>query len=127
MERAIKSQTFTKQLKTFPIRSDKAVIGTQWVDKDWRPPASVACWISAPWLAESLQRHWIQPIETKDKTLLIDPFISGNELAKNIDINKLQADYIFLPACPIVQYEILKNYYAVRLSWKNQDHLEPYV
>lgn len=35
-------------------------------------------------------------IETGDKTLLIDPFITGNELAKNIDISKLQADYILV-------------------------------
>lgn len=40
--------------------------------------------------------HSSLSIETKDKTLLIDPFISGNELAKNIDINKLQADYILV-------------------------------
>jgi L-ascorbate metabolism protein UlaG (beta-lactamase superfamily) len=40
--------------------------------------------------------HATLSIETKDKTLLIDPFISGNELAKNIDINSLQADYILI-------------------------------
>lgn len=40
--------------------------------------------------------HSTLSIETKDKTLLIDPFISGNELAKNIDVNKLQADYILI-------------------------------
>lgn len=40
--------------------------------------------------------HSSLSIETKDKTLLIDPFISGNELAKKIDINKLQADYILI-------------------------------
>jgi len=40
--------------------------------------------------------HSSLSIETKDKTLLIDPFISGNELAKNVDINKLQADYILI-------------------------------
>ena len=40
--------------------------------------------------------HSSLSIETKDKTLLIDPFISGNELAKHIDINKLQADYILI-------------------------------
>ena len=40
--------------------------------------------------------HSSLSIETKDKTLLIDPFISGNELAKNIDINKLHADYILI-------------------------------
>ena len=36
--------------------------------------------------------HASLSIETRDKTLLIDPFISGNELASSIDINKLQAD-----------------------------------
>lgn len=40
--------------------------------------------------------HSSLSIETKDKTLLIDPFISGNELAKNINVNKLQADYILI-------------------------------
>lgn len=40
--------------------------------------------------------HSTLSIETKDKTLLIDPFITGNELAKDIDINQLQADYILI-------------------------------
>jgi L-ascorbate metabolism protein UlaG (beta-lactamase superfamily) len=40
--------------------------------------------------------HSTLSIETKDKTLLIDPFITGNELAKDIDINNLQADYILV-------------------------------
>lgn len=40
--------------------------------------------------------HATLSIETKDKTLLIDPFITGNELASAIDINKLQADYILI-------------------------------
>lgn len=40
--------------------------------------------------------HACLSIETKDKTILIDPFITGNELATNIDINKLQADYILI-------------------------------
>jgi L-ascorbate metabolism protein UlaG (beta-lactamase superfamily) len=40
--------------------------------------------------------HACLSIETRDKTLLIDPFISGNELAKSIDIDRLQADYILL-------------------------------
>jgi L-ascorbate metabolism protein UlaG (beta-lactamase superfamily) len=30
------------------------------------------------------------------KTLLFDPFISPNELAKNVDINKIPADYILI-------------------------------
>lgn len=30
------------------------------------------------------------------KHILFDPFITGNELAKNIDVNSLKADYIFV-------------------------------
>lgn len=33
-------------------------------------------------------------IETGGIKLLFDPFISGNELAKDIDVNKIEADYI---------------------------------
>ena len=40
--------------------------------------------------------HASLKIETKDKTLLVDPFITGNELAKDIDIDRLQADYILI-------------------------------
>lgn len=40
--------------------------------------------------------HASLSIETKDKTIIVDPFITGNELAKNIDISKLQADYILI-------------------------------
>ena len=40
--------------------------------------------------------HACLSIETKDKTIIVDPFITGNELAKDIDINKLQADYILV-------------------------------
>jgi len=35
-------------------------------------------------------------IETEDKKLLFDPFITPNELAKDIDINSIEADYIFI-------------------------------
>lgn len=35
-------------------------------------------------------------IETNGKFILVDPFISGNELAAEIDINTLRADYILL-------------------------------
>lgn len=35
-------------------------------------------------------------VETKGKKLLFDPFITPNELAKDIDINTIEADYIFL-------------------------------
>ena len=40
--------------------------------------------------------HASLSIETKDKNILVDPFITGNELATNIDISKLQADYILV-------------------------------
>ncbi len=33
-------------------------------------------------------------VEVAGKKLLFDPFITGNELAKDIDVNSLQADYI---------------------------------
>jgi L-ascorbate metabolism protein UlaG (beta-lactamase superfamily) len=35
-------------------------------------------------------------IETQGKKLLFDPFISGNPLAKEVMINQIEADYIFL-------------------------------
>jgi L-ascorbate metabolism protein UlaG (beta-lactamase superfamily) len=38
--------------------------------------------------------HACFSIETAGKKLLFDPFITGNELAKNIDINTIEADHI---------------------------------
>jgi len=35
-------------------------------------------------------------IETQGKTILLDPFISDNPLAKSVDVDSLQADYIAL-------------------------------
>jgi L-ascorbate metabolism protein UlaG (beta-lactamase superfamily) len=40
--------------------------------------------------------HATLQIETDDKIIIVDPFISGNELAKDIDINSLKADYILI-------------------------------
>ena len=40
--------------------------------------------------------HASLAIETNGKHLIVDPFITGNELAKNIDINTLKADYILV-------------------------------
>ncbi|MCL4117706.1 UNVERIFIED_CONTAM: hypothetical protein GTU68_024796 [Idotea baltica] len=40
--------------------------------------------------------HATFSIEAHGKVIIVDPFISGNELAKNIDINSLKADYILL-------------------------------
>lgn len=35
-------------------------------------------------------------IEVKGKKILFDPFISGNPLAKHIDVNSIEADFIFI-------------------------------
>lgn len=40
--------------------------------------------------------HGTFSISVKGKTLLFDPFFSGNPSAKNIDIDKVKADYVFL-------------------------------
>ncbi len=40
--------------------------------------------------------HACFAIETNGKKLLFDPFITGNELAKDVDINKIAADYILV-------------------------------
>lgn len=40
--------------------------------------------------------HSCFSIEVGGKTLLFDPFISGNELAKKIDVNTISADYILI-------------------------------
>ena len=34
--------------------------------------------------------------QVANKTLLFDPFITGNELAKAIDVDKVPADYILI-------------------------------
>lgn len=40
--------------------------------------------------------HATLQIEVEGKTIIVDPFISGNELAKNIDVDCLKADYILI-------------------------------
>lgn len=40
--------------------------------------------------------HASLSIQINDKNFIIDPFISGNELAKDINLNSLKADYILL-------------------------------
>jgi len=40
--------------------------------------------------------HSCFAIETGGKKLLFDPFITGNELAKGVDIDKIEADYILV-------------------------------
>lgn len=40
--------------------------------------------------------HASLAIEVAGKNLIVDPFVSGNELAKSIDVNSLKADYILI-------------------------------
>ncbi len=40
--------------------------------------------------------HATLQIEVSGKTVIVDPFISGNELAKDIDVYSLKADYILI-------------------------------
>ena len=40
--------------------------------------------------------HACLSIEVASKIIIVDPFITGNELAKHIDINQLKADYILI-------------------------------
>ena len=40
--------------------------------------------------------HACFAVQIKNRTLLFDPFITPNELAKNIDVNQVPADYILL-------------------------------
>jgi L-ascorbate metabolism protein UlaG (beta-lactamase superfamily) len=40
--------------------------------------------------------HSCFAVQIKNRTLLFDPFITPNELAKNIDVNKVAADYILI-------------------------------
>lgn len=40
--------------------------------------------------------HSCFAVEINEKTILFDPFITPNELAKDIDVNTIDADYIFL-------------------------------
>jgi len=40
--------------------------------------------------------HACFAVQIKNRTLLFDPFITPNELAKNIDVNKVSADYILI-------------------------------
>ena len=40
--------------------------------------------------------HAALSIEVGDTHIIVDPFISPNELAKDIDVNDLKADYILI-------------------------------
>ena len=40
--------------------------------------------------------HSCFSVKAGGKTLLFDPFITGNDLAKGIDVSKIEADYILI-------------------------------
>jgi L-ascorbate metabolism protein UlaG (beta-lactamase superfamily) len=45
-------------------------------------------------------------VEINNKKILFDPFITYNELAKDIDVNKIEADYIFLSHTMLIILQI---------------------
>ena len=79
-------------------------------------------------------------IEILDKHIIVDPFISGNELVKDIDVNQLKADYIFIThahfdhvadvdtiakhtgAKLVSNYEIVMHYQAKGLDGHPMNH-----
>ena len=79
-------------------------------------------------------------IEVLDKHIIVDPFISGNELVKDIDVNQLKADYIFIThahfdhvadvdtiakrtsAKLVSNYEIVMHYQAKGLDGHPMNH-----
>lgn len=72
--------------------------------------------------------HSCFSIEANGKTLLFDPFISGNELAKEIEVEQLKADYILLShghADHILDCEsiALRNGAKVICSWEIHEWL----
>jgi L-ascorbate metabolism protein UlaG (beta-lactamase superfamily) len=84
--------------------------------------------------------HASLQIEVSGKTILVDPFISGNPKASQIDINSLQADYILLThahqdhildvesiaqrtgATIVSNYEIVSHYQAKGLQGHPMNH-----
>lgn len=84
--------------------------------------------------------HAALAIEVGDKHIIVDPFISPNELAKNIDINALKADYILIThahqdhivdvetiakntgATVVSNFEIVNHYTALGLEGHPMNH-----
>lgn len=84
--------------------------------------------------------HASLAIETNGKHILVDPFITGNEKAKHIDINTLKADYILVThahqdhildveviakrtgATIVSNYEIVMHYAAKDLKGHPMNH-----
>jgi L-ascorbate metabolism protein UlaG (beta-lactamase superfamily) len=45
-------------------------------------------------------------IEVGGKHILVDPFISANPLAENVDINTIKADYILLTHAHVITLDV---------------------
>lgn len=84
--------------------------------------------------------HASLQIEIGNKTIIVDPFITGNELAKSIDVNAIKADYILIThahqdhildveaiakntgAIIVSNYEIVMHYGAMDLKGHPMNH-----
>ncbi|MDC9722426.1 MAG: metal-dependent hydrolase [Urechidicola sp.] len=84
--------------------------------------------------------HASLQIEIGNKTIIVDPFITGNELAKSIDVYSLKADYILIThahqdhildvetiakntgAIIVSNYEIVMHYGAMDLKGHPMNH-----
>ena len=84
--------------------------------------------------------HAALAIEVGERHIIVDPFISPNELAKNIDINALKADYILIThahqdhivdvetiakntgATVVSNFEIVNHYTALGLEGHPMNH-----
>ena len=84
--------------------------------------------------------HASLQIEIDNKIIIVDPFITGNELAKSIDVNSLKADYILIThahqdhildvetiakntgATIISNYEIVMHYGTMDLKGHPMNH-----
>jgi len=84
--------------------------------------------------------HASLQIEINNKIIIVDPFISGNELAKSIDVNSIKADYILIThahqdhildvetiarntgAIIVSNYEIVMHYEAKKIKGHPMNH-----
>ena len=64
-------------------------------------------------------------IETNNSKIVVDPFISGNPLAKNIDVDKLSVDYILLTHEH--QYNIIVTPHIGGMTYQGQERAYNYA
>ena len=57
-------------------------------------------------------------VAVNSKNLLFDPFIKSNELAKHVDLNKVEADYILISHGHFDHIGVSSDsFIAVRMAW----------